>query len=128
MLLNGRCDLEPLGISSINLLLPVKPDESDMVELFLREAVIMKDFDHRNVLQIVGVSFEVDGSPMVVLPYMANGDLRQYIMNPDLVSEAHSYSFITLEQVVLFVSPNTIQDGTKNRLLATASQADYYIR
>ena len=59
-----------------------------MVELFLREAVIMKDFRHRNVLQIVGVSFEPDASPMVVLPYMANSDLRQYIMNPSLVSEA----------------------------------------
>jgi len=57
-----------------------------MVELFLREAVIMKDFDHVNVLRIVGVSFEADGSPMVVLPYMANADLRQYILNPLLVS------------------------------------------
>jgi len=59
-----------------------------MVELFLREAVIMKDFEHINVLRIVGVSFEVDGSPMVVLPYMANADLRQYILNPNIVSEA----------------------------------------
>jgi len=59
-----------------------------MVELFLREAVIMKDFDHINVLRIVGVSFEADGSPMVVLPYMANADLRQYIMNPNHVSTA----------------------------------------
>lgn len=66
----------------------VKPDESDMVELFLREAVIMKGFEHVNVLRIIGVSFEADGSPMVVLPYMANADLRQYIMNPNLVSEA----------------------------------------
>jgi len=61
-----------------------------MVELFLREAVIMKDFRHRNVLRVVGVSFEADGSPMVVLPYMANADLRQYIMNPSLVSQPHS--------------------------------------
>jgi len=61
-----------------------------MVELFLREAIIMKDFDHVNVLRIVGVSFEADGSPMVVLPYMANADLRQYILNPSLVSKARS--------------------------------------
>ena len=76
------------------LLLPiyraVKPEESDMVELFLREAVIMKDFNHRNVLRLIGVTFEPDGSPMVVLPYMANADLRQYIMNPSLVSTADS--------------------------------------
>jgi len=66
----------------------VKADEVDMVELFLREAVIMKDFEHVNVLRIVGVSFEADGSPMVILPYMANGDLRHYILNPSLVSDA----------------------------------------
>jgi len=72
------------------VVLPVKPDENDMVELFLREAVIMKDFDHVNVLRIVGVSFETDGSPMVVLPYMANADLRHYILNPSLVSKTRS--------------------------------------
>jgi len=74
----------------------VKPDESDMVELFLREAVIMKDFEHVNVLRIVGVSFEADGSPMVILPYMANGDLRQYILNPRHVSDAYSITSINL--------------------------------
>jgi serine/threonine protein kinase len=63
----------------------VKPDESEMVELFLREAVIMKDFRHHNVLRIIGVTFDGDGSPMVILPFMANGDLRQYILNPKLV-------------------------------------------
>jgi len=56
-----------------------------MVELFLKEAVIMKDFSHLNVLHIIGISFESDGSPMVILPYMANGDLRQYILNPEMV-------------------------------------------
>jgi serine/threonine protein kinase len=63
----------------------VKPEECEMVELFLREAIIMKDFDHANVLRIIGVTIEADGSPMVILPFMANGDLRQYILNPLLV-------------------------------------------
>jgi len=65
-----------------------------MVKLFLREAVIMKDFEHINVLRIVGVSFEADGSPMVILPYMANADLRQYILNPSFVSEAYTVLYI----------------------------------
>ena len=89
---NYLCSLTGQSVVVIGsrLLLPVKPDETDMVELFLREAVIMKDFEHINVLRIVGVSFETDGSPMVILPYMANADLRQYILNPSHVSEAHS--------------------------------------
>jgi serine/threonine protein kinase len=62
-----------------------------MVELFLREAIIMKDFRHPNVLHILGVTFDCDNSPMVVLPFMANGDLRQYILNPSLVCTTLSH-------------------------------------
>jgi len=56
-----------------------------MAELFLREAILMKDFHHVHVLGVIGVSFDGDGSPMVILPYMANGDLRQYITSAQLV-------------------------------------------
>jgi len=62
-----------------------KPDETEMSELFLREAILMKDFHHVHVLGVIGVSFDSDGSPMVILPYMANGDLRQYITSAQLV-------------------------------------------
>jgi len=62
-----------------------KPDETEMAELFLREAILMKDFHHVHVLGVIGVSFDGDGSPMVILPYMANGDLRQYITSAQLV-------------------------------------------
>jgi len=60
-----------------------------MAELFLREAILMKDFHHNHVLGVIGVSFDSDASPMVILPYMANGDLRQYITNTQLVSTSH---------------------------------------
>ena len=50
-----------------------------MVELFLREAVMMKDFSHPHVLSLIGISFDDDSSPMVILPFMSNGDLKQYI-------------------------------------------------
>lgn len=62
-----------------------------MVELFLKEAVIMNDFRHVHVLSIIGITCDVDGSPMVILPFMANGDLRKYILNPDLVSQYTFY-------------------------------------
>ena len=45
----------------------------------------MKEFRHSNVLRIIGVCFDFDGGPMVVLPFMANGDMRQYILNPNMV-------------------------------------------
>lgn len=68
-----------------------------MVELFLREAVIMKDFRHPNVLHILGVTFDCDNSPMVVLPFMANGDMRQYILNPRLVRTTLSHFVLDLQ-------------------------------
>lgn len=62
-----------------------KPEETEMAELFLREAVLMRGFKHPHVLGVIGVTFDPDGSPMVVLPFMANGDMRTYIMNSKLV-------------------------------------------
>ena len=40
----------------------------------------MLDFDHPNVLGLLGVCFDTDnGLPLIVLPYMANGDLKAYL-------------------------------------------------
>ena len=40
----------------------------------------MLDFDHRNILHLVGVCFNTeDNLPAIVLPYMANGDLRSFL-------------------------------------------------
>ena len=52
------------------------------LELFVTESVIMKNFNHRNVLGLVGVSVGVEDEiamPYIILPYMANGDLKGYL-------------------------------------------------
>ena len=42
----------------------------------------MLGFDHPNVLRLLGVCFDTDNNmPLIVLPFMANGDLRSYLMN-----------------------------------------------
>ena len=73
-----------------------KADETEVVELFLREAVMMKDFRHPNVLSLIGISVDSDASPMVVLPYMANGDLRRFIQDPDRVGILDEHNSIQL--------------------------------
>ncbi|XP_076323182.1 hepatocyte growth factor receptor-like [Tachypleus tridentatus] len=50
-------------------------------EAFLQEGLMMKDFHHMNVLTLIGVCFDCDGSPMVIIPYMKFGDLLSYIRN-----------------------------------------------
>ena len=62
---------------------------------FEKEAQIMRDFHHPNVMSLIGICF--DGSnkmPMLVLPLMSHGDLHSYIVDANQVSgrcEAYLY-------------------------------------
>ena len=51
-----------------------------MAEL-VAETATMKIFDHPNVLQLLGVCVDTNDDDMlkVVLPYMANGDLKNFL-------------------------------------------------
>ena len=53
--------------------------ESDRVK-FLREAAIMGQFVHDNVVQLHGVVTEEENM-MIVLEYMSKGDLREFLIN-----------------------------------------------
>ncbi|XP_041090441.1 tyrosine-protein kinase receptor UFO-like isoform X2 [Polyodon spathula] len=55
------------------------------MEDFLREAACMKEFDHPNVMKLIGVclqNVESEGypSPVVILPFMKHGDLHSYLL------------------------------------------------
>ena len=49
-----------------------------VVEDFLQESIIMKQFNHPNVLSLIGVSVHND-KPCIILPLMRNGDLNSYL-------------------------------------------------
>ena len=52
----------------------------DQVEEFISESAIMLDFDHPNVLKLIGVCFDTEHQlPLIILPYMANGDLKTFL-------------------------------------------------
>ena len=46
---------------------------------FLEEAVTMKDFEHQNVLTLLGVAVRND-KPLIIMPFMAKGDLRSFVL------------------------------------------------
>ncbi|KAM4591105.1 tyrosine-protein kinase Mer [Odontesthes bonariensis] len=58
------------------------------IEEFLNEAACMKDFNHPNVIKLLGVCLEVSygnfPKPMVILPFMKYGDLHSFLLRSRL--------------------------------------------
>ncbi|KAL4226261.1 Macrophage-stimulating protein receptor [Mactra antiquata] len=69
------------------------PEQLD-VNAFLKEAIVMKDFHHKNVMDLVGICLGLNALPLVVLPYMRKGDVLTYIRDIKNVP--------TVKQLVLF--------------------------
>ena len=72
---NGSTDPVQVAVKTLNS----QCSESDRVK-FLREAAIMGQFVHNNVVQLHGVVTEEENM-MIVLEYMAKGDLREFLIN-----------------------------------------------
>ena len=44
------------------------------------ESRLMRDFDHPNVMKFLGMCFDSpEGYPYIILPFMANGSLLDYL-------------------------------------------------
>ena len=64
-------------------------DEPEDIEKFLKEGVMMRGLDHEHVLALIGVCVESDShqtSPLIILPFMSNGDLRTFLRDGNNVS------------------------------------------
>lgn len=57
------------------------------LQAFVKEALIMKDFDHPNVMSLIGISFATQGMVYVVMPFMAKGDLYSYLRKKEITIE-----------------------------------------
>lgn len=67
------------------------------IESFLQEALIMRQFDHPNILCLIGVSIQ-NSNPCVLLPLMAQRDLKNYLKKHDRVSVCISFQIHNLHQ------------------------------
>ena len=56
----------------------------------------MKRFDHPNIVGLLGVCFDTpDGYPYLILPFMANGNIRDYLKD----KRVHSTDITALPDV-----------------------------
>ena len=67
----------------------MKEYDNQMIETFLEEVIIMRQFNHPNVLSLVGVSVH-NNKPCAVLPLMVNGDVRKFLLKNGEVSRVIS--------------------------------------
>ena len=45
----------------------------------LKECIRMQDFDHPNILKLIGVCLDGGPAPYIVMPYLSNGSLLSYL-------------------------------------------------
>ena len=45
----------------------------------MEESLKMKQFDHPNILNVIGVCIDAGPAPYIVMPFMANGSLLCYL-------------------------------------------------
>lgn len=70
------------------------------VTAFLNEALIMKDFNHPNVLTLIGITLDKGEFPMVILPFMQNGSLLSYIRNENNVGLMNVRQFAYTSDII----------------------------
>ena len=51
----------------------------DKIAKLLCESAFMKDFQHPNVLSLIGICVDGGPAPYLVMPYMSNGSLLGYL-------------------------------------------------
>ena len=49
------------------------------VDKFVEESLKMSRFNHAHVMGLIGVCLDAGPAPYIVMPYMANGSLLQYL-------------------------------------------------
>ena len=53
-------------------------EQQDM-DKFVEESLTMSRFKHAHVMGLIGVCLDAGSAPYIVMPYMANGSLLQYL-------------------------------------------------
>ena len=63
----------------------------------------MKDFDHVNVLSLIGVALNDQKLPMVIIPFMSKGDLKRVLKDETEVSEDLQIKWLYLSEKIKYL-------------------------
>ncbi|XP_044146272.1 tyrosine-protein kinase Mer isoform X2 [Bufo gargarizans] len=90
------------------------------IEEFLSEAACMKDFNHPNVIKLLGVCLEVGPrrtpKPMVILPFMKYGDLHSFLLSSRIGSGPQNVLLQTLVKFMVDIATGMEYLSNKNFL------------
>ncbi|KAM3931159.1 tyrosine-protein kinase Mer [Leptodactylus fuscus] len=90
------------------------------IEEFLSEAACMKDFNHPNVINLLGVCLEVGPrrtpKPMVILPFMKYGDLHSFLLSSRIGSGPQHVPLQTLIKFMIDIAIGMEYLSSKNFL------------
>uniref|UniRef100_A0A3B4XPT7 receptor protein-tyrosine kinase n=1 Tax=Seriola lalandi dorsalis TaxID=1841481 RepID=A0A3B4XPT7_SERLL len=85
--------LEPFTMVAVKML--KEEASADMQNDFQREAALMAEFDHPNIVRLLGVC--AVGKPMCLMfEYMANGDLNEFLRRRSPTQSVHTLSHASL--------------------------------
>ena len=59
--------------------------DDEQVKGMFEEALIMSQFNHENILKIIGIAL-LRNQPHILMPMMRNKDLKSHISSPDNAS------------------------------------------
>ena len=83
------------------------------------ESTVMKQFDHPNVLSLLGVCVDPDDEDVfkIVLPFMANGDLRSFLkynrVEPTKIDEYNDVTWMSSSVMMyLYTLPHRVLMST----------------
>ena len=85
----------------------------DEIHSILQESLKIKQFNHPNILSLIGMCFDSGPAPYIVMPYMAKGSLLTYLRKNryELVLPDESNE----ETVSLVMDYIIIRDGNRQK-------------
>ena len=85
--------------------------DKNNVDDLLKECIKMSEFDHPNVLTLIGVCLDGGPTPYIVMPFMENGSLLSYLKK---------------ERTHLVLEPGTTEDVVSSINSTVSCRINFY--